>query len=48
MQVLCSAQEGQRDLRKMDDGERCEMLKVGQVEDLAAARNEGLMARAAW
>ena len=37
-----------QDLRRMDDGGRCEMSKMEPVKDMAAARNEGLMARAAW
>ena len=48
IQGLCSAQAGEQDLRRMDDGGRCEMSKMGQVKDMAAAGNEGLMARAAW
>ena len=48
IQGVYSAQAGEQDLRRMDDGGRCEMSKMGQVKDMAAAGNEGLMARAAW
>ena len=36
------------DLRKMDDGGRCVMSKIEQVQGMANARDEGVVTRTAW
>ena len=38
---LCSAQAGEQDSCRVDDGGRCEMSNMWQVKDMATAGNEG-------